>query len=214
MTRPRANLTVIEDGALPEYPLAADFRMPTHYFMTWWHSRWLNSTLHLTGSYEVQGVALALYCIAQAQAPIGTLPRDDALIARLLRLDPQVWADLQRRAVPPMHGWYLVDCEGEVRWAHPVVLEMVLDARHKVEVRRMSNDDRAVQKRIERLRKSLAEMGVDAAVLDDRVAMEAIDEWLEVNWKKRRNALVYSRALRWAASEGILAHSSKNNGLT
>ena len=211
MSRPA--LTVISDAGLPAYPLPHDFRMPTHYFMTWWHSRWLNSTLHLTGSYEVQGVALALYCIAQAQAPIGTLPRDDALIARLLRLDLQVWVDLQRRSVPPLHGWYLADCEGEVRWAHPVVLEMILDAKNKVEIRRMSNDDRAVQKRIERLRKALGEMGVDNVVLDDRLAMEAIDEWLEVNWKKRRNALVYSRALRWAGSEGILSRSNKINGL-
>lgn len=40
-----------------------------------------------------------------------------------------------------------------------------------------------------------------------------MDEWLEVNWKKRRNALAYSSLLNWASSEGILGRSLKNKGL-
>jgi hypothetical protein len=211
MHQPR--LTDVSTGALPAYPLSRDLRMPTHYFVPWWHNRWLNSSLHLKGSYEVQGVALALYCLAQNQSPLGTLPHDDALLARLLRMDLPRWRDLCRAEVPPLHGWYLADCEGEVRWAHPVVLEMVLDARDRAEARKMSNEERAVQKRIERLRRALEELGVDKAILADRVAMEAMDEWLEANWKKRRTALAYMRLLTWAAQSGLLASASKNKGL-
>jgi hypothetical protein len=167
--------------------------------------------LHLTGSYEVQGVALALYCIAQNQSPMGTLPADDVLLARLLRIDFARWQDLRRAAVSPLHGWYTADCEGEVRWVHPVVLEMLIDAQSRAESRRLSNEERAVQMRIERLRAALAEMGVDKAILDNRLFIEAMDEWLEVNWKKRRNSLAYSRLLNWASSSGLL--SSKANSL-
>ena len=185
------DLQVIDSAdGVPPYALPADFRMPTHYFMAWWHNRWLNSTLHLTGSYEVQGVAVALFSIAQNQSPMGTLPRDDALIARHLRMDLSRWLDLRRATVPPLHGWYLADCGGELRWAHPVVLEMLIDARDRADTRRMSNEDRAVQKRLERLRAALADIGVDKAILADRVVLEAMDEWLEVNWKKRRSAVV------------------------
>lgn len=205
-----ARLAVIGPQGLPPYELPRDFRMPTHYFIAWWHNRWLNSDLHLTGSYEVQGLALALFCIAQNQSPVGTLPRDDVILSRLLRLELSRWADLCRAIVPPLHGWYLTDCEGEVRWAHPVVLEVLLDARDRAETRRMSNEDRAVQKRLERLRKALAEIGVDKAILADRVVLEAMDEWLEVNWKKRRSALAYSRLLIWASQAGILAGSRKS----
>ncbi|MFN5998342.1 MAG: hypothetical protein ACK47C_04755 [Paracoccaceae bacterium] len=155
-------LSIPGTGVKP-YPLLRDLRMPTHYFIAWWHNRWLNSTLHLTGSYEVQGVALALYCISQNQSPMGTLPADDALLARLLRIDLARWQDLRRAAVPPLHGWYMADCQGEVRWAHPVVLEMLIEAQSRAESRRMSNEERAVQKRIERLRAALAEIGVDKA---------------------------------------------------
>ena len=209
----RATLTVISDKGIPDYPLSADFRMPTHYFVAWWHNRWLNSDMHLTGSYEVQGVAVALYSIAQNQSPMGTLPCDDVLLARHLRLDPARWADLCRSAVSPLHGWHLVNCEGEVRWAHPVVLEVILEAREFANLRRMSNEDRAVQKRLERLRRALGEIGVDKVLLADRVVIEAMDEWLEVNWKKRRNHLAYSRLLTWAAQSGLLATSKENKGL-
>jgi hypothetical protein len=209
----RQNPTLVVTEDLPVYPLPHDFRMPTHYFTAWWHNRWLNSDLHLTGDYEVQGVAVALYSIAQNQSPLGTLPQNEVLIARMLRLDPIKWQNLCRLAISPLHGWYLANCEGVVRWAHPVVLEMLLDARDRADTRRMSNEDRAVQKRIERLRKALAEIGVDKGILADRVAMEAMDEWLEVNWKKRRNALALGRVLQWASGAGIFTGAKNIKGL-
>lgn len=207
----RHQLSPIPDKGMKPYPLPRDLRMPTHYFIAWWHNRWLNSTLHLTGSYEVQGVALALYCTAQNQSPMGALPADDVLLARLLRIDFARWQDLRRAAVSPLHGWYMADCEGEVRWAHPVVLEMLIDAQNRAESRCLSNEERAVQKRIERLRAALAELGVDKAVLDNCLVIEAMDEWLEVNWKKRRNSPAHSRLLRWASSSWLL--SIKANSL-
>ncbi len=209
----RAQLSVIETMGPEDYPLPREFRMPTHYFVAWWHNRWLNSTLHLTGSYEVQGVAVALYSIAQNQSPMGTLPCDDLIIARLLRLDLAHWQDLQRRAVPPLHGWYRVNCEGEIRWAHPVVLEMLLDARDRAEKRRLSTEGRSVAKRIERMVKALAGMGVDKSLLANQAMVEAMDRWLEENWKRSRTAEAYARVLNWAATEGLLGGVRKNNGL-
>lgn len=208
-----AHLIPVPSDGLPEYPLARDFRMPTHYFISWWHNRWLNSDLHLMGSYEVQGLSLALFCIAQNQSPMGTLPRDDAVLARLLRVDLGQWLDLCRLRIGPLHGWQLTACDGEVRWSHPVVLEVILDARDRAELRRMSNEDRAVQKRLERLRAALAEIGVDKGILANRVILEAMDEWLEVNWKRRRNALAYSRLLNWAAQSNLFAGCKENKGL-
>lgn len=99
------HLLQIPEKGKKSYPLPQDLRMPTHCFIAWWHNRWLNSTLHLTGSYAVQGVALALYCIAQNQSPIGTLPADDVSLARLLRIDLAHWQDLPRGAVSPLYGY-------------------------------------------------------------------------------------------------------------
>ena len=97
MTQPHL-VPISQTGPMP-YPLPRDLRIPTHYFITWWHNRWLNSSLHLTGSYEVQGVALALYCIAQNQSPMGTLPvpadKNSLIMVTIEDLRPiRVWASL------------------------------------------------------------------------------------------------------------------------
>ena len=48
------------------YPLG-DIRLEGHFFVAWHHSRWLNSTMHLMATYEVQGLARALFDIAQGR---------------------------------------------------------------------------------------------------------------------------------------------------
>lgn len=204
-------LQVVEAGDLPEYPLPRDFRMPTHYFIAWWHNRWLNSTLHLTGTYEVQGVAVALYSIAQNQAPIGTLPVDDAMIARLLRIELSRWHDLCRMAVSPLHGWYRAMCQGEVRWAHPVVLEMLMDARDRRERRDLSAEEKAERKRLERLRARLVELGLAPAVADDRLVLEGLDQWLQAHCTGNRTTGHLVRAIRWGNECGLFQQHGKSS---
>jgi hypothetical protein len=202
----RREFQLIEGGEadLPDYPFARDFRMPTHFFMPWHFSRWLNSRLFLLGSYEVHGVALALYSLAQQQAPVGTLPDDDALLARMLRMDVARWRDLRRSEVGPMHGWFRVRCDGETRWAHPVVMEILEDVARRRTDRELSKEGRARARRIDRLKLALAEMGVGEALLSDRAAIEAIEDYLEGTHRGNRTSVVYARALRWAADQGIL----------
>lgn len=196
---------LIESGAgLPDYPWPRDFRLPTHFFFPWHHARWLNSRMHLVASYEAQGVALALYCLAQMQAPIGTLPDDDELLARMLRLDLARWRELRRAEHGPMTGWYRVNCEGEVRWAHPVVIEVLDDIASRRERREQSKDARARDRRIDRMRHALSGMGVSDAVLSDRAVLEEIETYLSATHHGNRTVATYTRALRWAADQGIL----------
>lgn len=196
---------VVAADMLPEYPLPREFRMPTHYYIAWWHNRWLNSTLHLTSTYEVQGVALALFCIAQNQSPIGTLPEDEVLLARLLRLDVGRWRDLCRMEISPLHGWYRVRCGGEVRLAHPVVLEVIEDARDRREARELSKDERAQQRRVQRLRQQLVDYGIDERMASDTLLREELNEWLEQNCKGRRGPMWIARALQWANRNGVIS---------
>ncbi|WP_137110428.1 hypothetical protein [Rhodobacter sp. SY28-1] len=134
---------------------------------------------------------------------MGTFPADDVLLAWLIRIDLAVWQDLRRAAISPLNGWYMDDCEGEVRWAHPVVQEMLIETQSRAESRRLSNEERAVQRQIKWRRAALAEIGVDTAIHTNRLVVEAMDEWPEVNWKKRRNTLAHSRLLKWAFLDGL-----------
>lgn len=209
-------LVPVESGpdGLTEYPLPRDLRLPTHFFIPWHFNRWLNSRLHLTGSYEVQGVAVALYSLAQLQAPVGTLPVDDAMLARLLRMDLVRWRDLCRADPSPLHGWRPCQSDGERRWYHPVVLEVLEDAVRRREARELSNEARARDKRIERTRAVLKELGCSEPMLADRAAMDEIETYLADTCRGRRTQAVYLRALRWANEQGIWNRGARVRSMT
>jgi len=122
---------LIETDELPVYPVDRDERLEGHYFIKFWHDRWLNSHLHLTATLEVQACALNLFFLSQKQTPVGTLPDDDAILAKLLRIDLALWRDLRTRRINPLHGWSPCRCGEEIRLSHPVVTEVVLDAMAK-----------------------------------------------------------------------------------
>ena len=113
------------------YPICRSARRYDRQFVRWDHLSWLASEMHLKGSYEVQGISMALFCIALNQKPIGTLPIDEGMIARLLRIDDGVWHHLQRSMMPPLHGWKpCVACDGEPRLYHRAVVEQMLEHHH------------------------------------------------------------------------------------
>lgn len=202
MTVLAAKLTPADE--LPVYPIEKTTRLTAHYFTMWWHDRWLNSVMHLKGSYEVQGVAVALFSIAQRQSPIGTLPEDESLIARMLRIDLDKWRDLMSLSINPLHNWERCLCGNEVRLMHPVVTEVALDAINKRDVREAANNARAEEMRLRRLREGLEALGCDRRVILDDVLMNRLDGWLLETCRGNRTRLVYERALMFAKRAGWL----------
>ncbi len=199
-----ARLASVGNDGLPEYPIPRDQRLPTHFFFPLQFNRWLNSSLHLKGSYEVQGMATALFCIAQNQTPVGSLPCDDMMLARLLRVEESKWRDMCRAAISPLHGWERCTSEGEVRWMHPVVIEVLDDVFTRREARTLSAQSRAREKRIERMVSTFRGMSMPEAFLQDRAAIEAIEDYLEATCRGNRTPAVYGRAVKWASEQGLL----------
>lgn len=200
----RAALRVVDTGKLPPYPIERSIRLDSHSFVKWYHNRWLNSRLHLTASYEVQGMARALFDIAQNQSPVGTLPDEDIQLARLLRLDLSVWQEVRARAISPLHNWVKCIADGEIRLMHPVVLEVVRDALERREQHGLSKEAKAEAMRFKRLREGLVAMGVAKAVLDDEVLIARLDEWLTAHCKGNRTRIVLQRSLEHAGKQGWL----------
>ena len=196
---------LIEAGKLPDYPVERDERLEGHYFTKFWHDRWLNSQLHLTATLEVQACALNLFFLSQKQTPVGTLPDDDTILAKLLRIDFVLWRDLRDRQINPLHGWSPCRCGEELRLAHPVVTEVVLDATARREVREASNSQKAVYQRLRRLREALGNLGCSRDVLGDDFLIKRLDEWLLQHCPGRRTHSAYGRALQHAAADGWLS---------
>ena len=113
MTGPLPQL--IDSGELPEYPLSADERLDSHYFMAWERRRWLNSDMRLKGTAECRCYYFDLINIAYDQSPVGTLPLDRAVLAKLCHVDQSHFEALCRLDYGPLHRWTPCLCDGEVR---------------------------------------------------------------------------------------------------
>jgi hypothetical protein len=189
---------------LPVYPIGRDVRLQSHYFTMIQHHRWLNSEMHLTADMAVQGAALNLFFVAQSQSPLGTLPNDDVVLSRLLRIDLTTWRGLRDRPMGALHRWHPCLCGDEVRLMHPVVLEVLQDAIARRDVREASNEEKAVDARLRRLRAALAELGCSKTVIADEVLIGRLDAWLVENVRGQRRASAYEAALAHAAAMGWL----------
>ncbi|MFD2175928.1 hypothetical protein [Rhodobacter lacus] len=193
-------LVAVDLAALPEYEFN-DLRLEGHFFVPWHFGRWLNSAMHLCASYEVQGVARALFDIAQMQFPTGTLPDDDVQLSRLLRIDITHWRGLRGLEFGPLRNWFRVRCGDQVRLAHPVVCEVISQVLDRREERERANDAKAVAMRLKRLRDGLRALGAADAMVRDQVLIERMDKWLLEHVQGQRRVEAYERVLMVAVRE-------------
>lgn len=196
------HLAPVPDDGPFVYPIAKGERLDGQTFVKWWHHRWLASDMCIMASFEVKGMARDLFDLAQTQSPMGTLPRERSVVARLLRVDPHQFEGLCRHPFGPLNGWKpcLTD-DGEPRLYHPVVLEQVQDALQRREEWIAKKSDAAVRERHRRLIAALREFKVSEAAIADRALIERMDAWLTEHWKTKRTAEAYHRVMM-AAAEG------------
>ena len=194
-------LTVVDTSDLPSYPVASDVRL-NNWFFRWEARRWLNSEMHLTAAPEVGYAYLNLIFLAQDQTPIGTLPVDRRLIARLLRVPTEVFEDLCRRDPSPLAHWEpCVTDRGEVRLMHRFVTQTLLEQLVDRERREAATSADAERKRLDRLRDAMTAAGFDKVVIADTVLVGRLDDWLCEHVKGNRTKEAYERAFMHAARQ-------------
>lgn len=206
MTRPAPNLQLIEPSELPPYPIDREERLPELAFVKWYPSRWLNSSGHLRCSYEVQGVARALFDLATAQSPIGTLPDDDEELAALLRLPLASWKALRGLGDRgPLRNWEPCLCAGprggEVRLQHHVVLASLQDVLNRREARELGRGRQAVTKRVQRLQGGMRAAGLSVDQIADEALMKRVDDWMTAHCTGNRTAQQYQAAFEHAVRQ-------------
>lgn len=205
----RARLRSVDVTELPEYPPElGNPAAATDHFTKFAHDRWLSSRLHLTASLEVQATALNMFFYARKQIPVGSLPCDQRLLARLLRVSEAQWHQMMDQEVTPLHGWREYGYEGGLVLGHPVVIEVALDALDRREARKLANDEKAVYERRRRLIGTLKQCGVSDAAAGDWPLVCWIDDWLVAHHHGQRRfpgiETSVKRALAAAAAEGRL----------
>lgn len=205
-------LRAVAGADLPEYPEdLCDPRLTSDYFTMFWHDRWLSSTLHLTAPMAVQGAALNLFFLSRKQVPVGSLPVDDHVLARLLRVDLSDWLGWMAQPITPLHNWQRYSYgDGEV-YGHPVVIEVARDALARREVRKASSESKAIYQRQQRLIEVMRGMRCSKEVCGDTVLIERIDGWLLEHHQGQRRMPQFEasvkRALEHAYSQGWMANT-------
>ena len=170
------SLSLAPVGEIDEYPLTREDRLDSHYFMAWERRRWLNCDMRLKGTAECRAYYFDLINISYDQSPVGTLPTDKAVLAKMLFVDPGHFEQLCRLDFGPLHRWRTVRCEGELRLMHPMVLRTLTDAIARKEDNRAKNEAANAAKRLMRLRSTLAGYNTELAAND--AAVRWIDDWL------------------------------------
>lgn len=203
--------SVIEPGELPLYPVASDVRL-NNWFFRWEARRWLNSEMYLTAAPEVGYAYLNLIFIAQDQTPVGTLPMDRRLVARLLRVSIEVFEDLCRREPSPLAHWApCVTDRGEVRLMHHFVTQTLQEQVVDRERREAATSADAERKRLDRLRQAMVTAGFDKTVIADEVLLARLDDWLCEHVKGNRTKEAYERAfMHGARAKWFVPHAASH----
>jgi hypothetical protein len=200
-----ARLKPVPAAGLPEYPIPRSERLPELSFIKWQSSRWLASRGSTSCTYEVQGVARALFDLALAQSPIGTLPDNDEDLSALLRLPQPQWQALRGLGDRgPLRNWHPCISDGEVRLMHRVVTQELEDVLHRREARELSKEAAAEAKRMKRLAEGMVRAGMAPSAAEDMILMDRINAWLGANWSANRSAVAYARAYDHAVRQGWL----------
>ncbi len=112
-----------------EYPIAAVAQPAALDTMPWRNGWWRKSEFRMLAELDVRAVAFDLFCIAYCQNPMGTLPSNERLLARLIGLPLEDWLRLMTRRITPLNGWKACHCGDEgVRLFHPISLEIAKEA--------------------------------------------------------------------------------------
>ncbi|EEW58568.1 hypothetical protein EPIB2_367 [Tritonibacter mobilis] len=206
-----AQVKLVEASDLPEYPISAESRLDSHYFMPFNHDRYDRSDFRRKAyrDPEVGFFGMELFFKSHGEAPLGTLPSDDDSLAFLLGLPLERWISLKERAFNPLYNWHPVRCDnGAIRLAHPVVQEVMEAALRGHLEHKASNEDKAVYARRKRLIEVLRDIGCSEDLCSDELAVAWVDDWLLKHHPGQRRMPQFQasigRALKEAVSEGIV----------
>lgn len=204
----RTHLQAVDVVDLEEYPLGRDLRLDSHWFITWERRRWLNSDMRLKGRPECRAYYFDLICISYEQSPMGTLPEDPEILAKLLFIGDAEFRALCQLPFGPLHRWARCTCEGEVRLYHPMVLQTLNEAIARSEEHRSRSEAGNARQRQFRLRSKI--MGYHQDLAKNDAAILWMDGWLEETGCGYRNATWIERSIAaWSEHQFKLSRAMK-----
>jgi hypothetical protein len=175
-----SHLQPVAADTLPVYPIEVGERLESHYFVELHYQRWLTSDTRLLADLDVRSVILDLYFLSQTQSPVGTLPNNHKLLAKLVGVSREVFEGLCERDIGPLHNWSLCLCDGVQRLHHPVVTEIALKAVNSKKRNAAANANDRERKRFASIRKILVrDIPGGGRFAESQSMVEKISVWIE-----------------------------------
>lgn len=194
MSHKAQHAQLIPADDLPDYPLDGQERLDSHYFIPWERRRWLNSDMRLKATPECRALYFDLINICYDQQPIGTLPDDTEMLAKLLMVDRGHFEALCKLDYGPLRNWFRCRCGTEVRLMHSFVYRALTEALSRREDHRAKTEAANYAKRLQRLRITVSGYHADLAKND--AAIRWIDEWLTKQGCEYRSASWIEQAMQ------------------
>lgn len=178
MSDPAKKLQLVDADEIFEYPIPKGERLDSHHFIAWKFDWWLHSEFRLRAEKDVRAIGFDLFCIAQKENPVGTLPQDELILARLTGESLEEWRRLMDRPITPLHNWKPCKCSnGEVRLYHETVLNVAEDALSLKKKHYAANARSRERKRLHDLKLMIERIGAKQ-LLGNEGYLEALDAWI------------------------------------
>jgi hypothetical protein len=207
MSEPAKTMRLVDADDVFEYPISSSERLESHYFIAWHYRRWLKSEFRGLADLEVRAVGFDLFCEAQDEAPVGTLPMNELLLAKLAGISLEDWKRLCDRPVGPLYGWASCRCDnGHMRLYHKVVLEMAKDALGMREDHLEKLEGERERKRLKALPEKIVRAGGSTRMAEDAAFILQFDQFIEDRFPdvQRRPPLIRKALEEWSIQAGKL----------
>ncbi|MBT2130105.1 hypothetical protein [Aliiroseovarius lamellibrachiae] len=201
MNKPAETIRLVDSEDVFDYPIPSTERLESHYFISFHYRRWLKSEFRNLADLDVRAVGFDLFCEAQDEAPVGTLPMDERLLAKLAGVTLEEWKRLCERPIGPLYGWSACRCDnGHMRLYHKVVLEIAKEA---LGMREDHLEKRAAdreRKRLKDLPGQIVRAGGTARMGEDAVFIMQFDQFLldYFEGRQRRPNVVREALEKWS----------------
>lgn len=200
MAAPASTIRLVDSDDVFDYPIPSSERLESHYFITWHYRRWLKSEFRGLADPDVRAAGFDLFCEAQDEAPVGTLPMDERLLAKLAGVTLEQWTALCARPVGPLYGWAACRCDnGHMRLYHKVVLEMAKDALGMREDHLEKLEGERERKRLKALPEKIVRAGGTTRMAEDAAFILQFDQFIEDHFPdgQRRPPLIRKALEAW-----------------
>jgi hypothetical protein len=184
-----------------DYPIPSTERLESHSWIAWHFRRWLKSEFRNLADLDVRAVGFDLFCEAQDEAPVGTLPMDERLLAKLAGVTLEEWKRLCDRPIGPLYGWHACRCDnGHMRLYHKTVLAMAKDALGMRENHLEKLEAERERKRLKALPEKIVRAGGTTRMAEDAAFILQFDQFLEEEFPdaQRRPPLIRKALEDWS----------------